>query len=271
MNYLHLPEEFHKSHEKCFNLIKQIEEFIIDPRYSCLKGMSLKLEEKDIDLLKKARNPFDFLEQSGSTEDLEKMIKHSLIHALLIDFCYFMQEALECSAKMRLVVSYSLIRKPIIDNLKIFLRIFLDSSFLEQFINEESFDPTLITDNELKELLDATDQCRVIPIKGQDIYNLVFDKKNRNSILNISNRAIHPATNRNDANSTGKMNLNFMFVTPEDNYNLWHSFYATLIPILMFYTEILNIIVWEDNSLPQELLTERYGELTNILQCECDK
>ena len=50
-----------------------------------------------------------------------------------MDFCYFMQESMACSCKKRLVVSFALLRRPLVDNLKILLRVFADDKFYDNF------------------------------------------------------------------------------------------------------------------------------------------
>lgn len=268
-DYIFLPDKYHKQHQQCFDLVCQIEEFIIKEEYRYLKALPFKIEEKDIEFFKNGGHPFDFLQQYGKKEDMELAVKHQVLYALIIDFCYFMQEALLCSMKMRLVVTYSLLRRPLIDDLKIALKLLADSDFADNFINIEGYDPTKIKDEDLKELLSATDEIRIIsPIKGNDIYGFVFDKDNPNSILNLSNQALHPITNRNKKNLTGKMNLNFMFANEENNDWMWNCLYATLLPVLMYYTEIFNLCIVKYNSerLCEYFINDRYARLTEILQ-----
>lgn len=109
-----------------------------------------------------------------------------------------------------------MLRRPLVDNLKILLRILLDDGFYDNFIEKDDYDPASIKEEELKEMLQATDEIRICkPIKGEFIYEYIYDKNNPSSIVNLSNRAIHPVTTR-PWNKTGAMNCNFMFVTPND-------------------------------------------------------
>ena len=99
-------------------------------------------------------------------------------------------------------------------------------------------------DRQLKEFLDATDKARVVEsITGSFIYECIFDKENSGSVINLSNRAIHPVTTRS-WNKTGAMNCNFMFANPGDILELWKLYYAYLPAILMFYSELLNSLVF---------------------------
>lgn len=265
--YLYLPEKYHKLHQQCMNLIFQIEEFIIKEEYTCLKAFAIKLEKIDMSFIEDGGDIFDFLRTNGKIDEMRKCVKHQVLYAILIDFCYFMQEALLCSKKMRLVVTYSLLRRPLIDDLKILLKLIADDQFVDNFINKDGYDPTNMKDEDLRELLNISDIIRLVKtIKGTDIYELVFDKNNPNSILNLSNKALHPITNRNKVNATEKMNLNFMFANSDNNDWLWNHLYSVLRPVLMYCSELFNICVWYYNdTLSSDLLTERYKKMAKIL------
>ena len=75
------------------------------------------------------------------------------------------------------------------------------------------------------------------------MYECIYDKNNIESIINLSNRAIHPITTR-PWNKTGAMNCNFMFTTPTDIDELWKHYYAYMPTILMFYSELFNYTVF---------------------------
>ncbi len=65
---------------------------------------------------------------------------------------------------------------------------------------------------------------------------------------------------------TGSMNLNFMFANPDNIEQLWQSFYAYLMPILIFYSELLNTCVWSyfENQLDKELFAKRYERMSEL-------
>lgn len=267
MEFYYLPKEYQVVHASCCELVKQIEEFIVGPDYEFLWSSVFDLSESDVSLLSSYEDAFEYL-KNHKEEHFYRVLNKQLVLGLLKDFCYFMQESLSCSTKMRLVVSYALLRRPLVDNLKILLRILSDDTFYDNFIEREDYDPSYIKDEDLKKYLEDTDGFRFTKsIKGSFIYECIYDLSNAGSILNLSNRALHPVTTR-PKNRTGAMNCNFMFVTAKDNEELWRHYYAYLPVILIFYSELFNSVVFAlfKNEVNMDLYPKRLEKLTNIME-----
>lgn len=111
-SYLYLPEEYWKRHDQCESIIRQIEEFITDEDYKELRiqkfdlGTGYEIDEDE--------NILDFLLRINKVHEHDKIIKTTIVYGLIIDVCYFLQEAISCSKKYRLSVTFSLLRKPFI-------------------------------------------------------------------------------------------------------------------------------------------------------------
>lgn len=266
MDYFYLPKEYHSVHKACFELVGQIEEFVVGKEYQFLRVTQSPLTDMEKNQLLESGDIWDFL-KTHREEQFYTLLRKQLILGLLMDFCYFMQESLECSKKMRLVVSYALLRRPLVDNLKILLRTLLDADFYDNFIEKDDYDPASMKEEDLKEFLKATDNFRMIkPITGDFIYECIYEKNNPVSIVNLSNRAIHPVTTR-PWNKTGAMNCNFMFVTQEDNKVLWEQYYAYLPSILIFYSELFNTAVFGlfQDEANADLYANRLVKMTKIM------
>jgi len=266
MEYFYLPKEYHDVHKSCFDLVRQIEEFITGKDYQFLRISNAPLTEEEKDDIVECGDIWDFLKKYKE-EQFYTLLKKQLILGLLMDFCYFMQESLECSKKKRLVVSYAMLRRPLVDNLKILLRILLDDEFYDKFIERDDYDPVSMKEDDLKEMLKATDKLRICkPIKGEFIYECIYEKTNPSSIVNLSNRAIHPVTTR-PWNKTGAMNCNFMFVTPDDIEGLWNQYYTILPAVLMFYSELFNTAVFGlfEDEVDMKLYPKRMEKMTEIM------
>lgn len=266
MEYYYLPKEYHSAHKACCELVRQIEEFVTGKEYQFLRVSHAPLTENEKDKLVECGDIWDFLKKYKE-EQFYTLLKKQLVLGLLMDFCYFMQESLECSKKMRLVVSYALLRRPLVDNLKILLRILMDDEFYDKFIENDDYDPASMKDDDLKMMLKETDKVRMSkPITGDTIYECVFDQNNPGSILNLSNRAIHPVTTR-PKNKTGAMNCNFMFVTPSDIARLWKHYYTYLPAILIFYSELFNATVFGlfKDEVDMKLYPKRIEKMVEIM------
>lgn len=266
MEFYYLPKEFHAVHTACFELVRQIEEFIVKDEYKFLSVSTSPMTPEELKLLEDCGDIWVFLKKYRE-EQFYTLLNKQLILGFLRDFCYFIQESLDCSRRMRLVVSYALLRRPIVDNLKILLRILADNSFYDNFLERDDYDPAQMKDDELKELLAATDEMRMIkPITDAFMYECIYDKNNTGSVINLSNRAIHPVTTR-PWNKTGAMNCNFMFTTPADIQELWKHYYAYMPAILMFYSEMFNCAVFGlfKDEVDIELFPKRLEKLASIM------
>jgi len=267
MEFYYLPKEYQSVHKACFELVRQIEEFIVGKDYQFLRVSHAPLTEEEKDKLMECDDIWDFLKKYKE-EQFYLLLRKQLVLGLLMDFCYFMQESLECSKKKRQVVSYAMLRRPLVDNMKILLRILLDEAFFDSFIERDDYDPASMKEEELRVMLAATDKIRMCkPIKGEFIYECIYEKKNSGSIINLSNRAIHPVTTR-PWNKTGEMNCNFMFVMPDDIAELWKHYYAYLPTILLFYSELFNTAVFGSfkDEVDMELYPKRIEKMTKIMR-----
>ena len=118
MEFYYLPDEYHTVHTACFELVKQIEEFIVKDEYKVLRVSASPMTPKELKQLEECGDLWMYLKKHKE-EQFYTLMNKQLILGLLRDFCYFMQESLDCSNKMRLVVSYALLRRPLVDNLKL--------------------------------------------------------------------------------------------------------------------------------------------------------
>lgn len=267
MEFFYLPDKYHAKHVACFEMIRQVEGFIVDKDYKFLCQNTFPLTESEKDKLAEVGDIWDFLKQYKE-EVFYRLLNKQILLGLLKDFCYFMQESLDCSNKKRLVVAYALLRRPVVDNLKILLRLIGDDAFYDNFINRDDYDPAHMSEDDLKSLLKETDKIRFCePITSDLIYGLVYDRTNPRSIINLSNRAIHPVTTR-PWNKTGEMNFNFMFTTESDIEGLWRIYYTALPPILIFYSELFNAAIFSlfSDEVNNSLFTKRIEQLAGIVK-----
>ncbi len=265
--YLYLPAEFRSKHDICFSLVGQIEELIVKEEYQKLKYNTISLNN-ETDTLIDGEDILDFLQRTGRKKEHDLLVRNHIIHALIIDTCYFLQEALSCSLKMRLSVAFSLLRKPFVYNLIVLLRISYEDDFIDKFNNTELFDSTSIS-NETKIALIKKALENSLSLKTENcdlIYDLIFSKENPESIVNISEKALHLSTtrNRHNNNNTEKQNLNFIFSTYSDNLSMWNYLYSKLPLLILFLIEVLDLSVLPVINLDYNKLNERLKNRINF-------
>jgi len=255
-NYLYLPKKYWKKHDHCMFLINQIEEFVIDKTYHGLRIKSIRLKKNE--KIEKDEHVFDFMLRTGRVQEHNEMVRNQLVNSLLIDICYFIQEALDCSKKKRTSVTFALLRKPFVYDLIVFLRIMFEEGFIEKFNTLDQFDVIGIKEDDKKALIKESTKF-VIPksITDGDIYDLIFNPTDQDSLINISTKALHLSTNRNKNNMTGIQNLNFVFSNQESILSQWEYIYKRLPLLLFYYIQIIDTLVFGILDLPIEKFTSR--------------
>lgn len=254
-------------HDKAWKMVELIETFVTDPKFSFLQVSEFKLPDStNLDEILHYDHALDYL-FAKYPDEAQRIIYKQITSGMVIDFCYFLQEALSCAKRGRIIVAYSLLRRPLVYNLIILLRMVYDESFYNKFTQDSSYDPTVYKPEELHSMLDEFDQEKILsPINGSIIYELIFDKDNPNSIINLSNRAIHPTTTRK-WNLTGEMNFNFIFAIKEDIVNLTNILYHNILAIIAYYFELFNMIIlsYAPSDQAKALMVERYEKLAKCM------
>ncbi|SFF54730.1 hypothetical protein [Sunxiuqinia elliptica] len=263
--YLYLPEKYWNKHKQCELFVRQIEEFIVDETYNELRYQKFDLESEND--LKEDEHIFDYLLRKEKFEEHDNFVRKSLVDALIIDVCYFLQEALAASKRKRLTVTFSLLRKPFVYHLPVFLRLLFDDEFLNNFNNKETFDVNYLKEEKKKELIKESLSLLLgaKSLTEEEIYEWIFNQNNPDSLINLTNKALHLSTTRNKNNKTEIQNLNFIFSNQDDIENLW-SYLYTYIPILLLYlVEVIEPLVFAMIDLPENFYENRLKERILIM------
>lgn len=260
-----LPDKFHAKHDFCLGLINEIEKFVIEEEYSELKLQTINIEGRP--LIDKDEHILDYLLRIGERDIHDKYLTNYIIYGLLLDILYFIKEALSASTKKRLTVSFSLIRKPFVYDLVVLLRVFFTSDFLIDFSSKEKFDSTeiLTSEKDLLKLIElSTSTLLTTSITKEDIYDFIFNQEEPDSLINISNKALHPSTTRKKQNLTGIQNLNFIFSNPKDIDVQWEYFYTRLSVLLIYLVEVCDFIIGHQLDLDDSFYAKRIEERMGI-------
>lgn len=266
-DYLYLPKKYWTKHKQCELFVKQIEDFITNDIYNELRYQKIDLDSKND--IQEGEDIFDYLLRNKRIEEHDDLVRKSLVNGLLMDTCCFLQEALFCSKKKRLTVTFSLLRKPFIYNLPVYLRILFDSEFLEKFNYQDSFDVNSLTENEKKILIKESLPLLLgaKTLKEDELYDWIFNQNEQDSLINLSNKALHLTTTRNKSNKTEMQNLNFIFANQHNVENLWNFLYQRLPILLLYFVEIIDPLILTLIDFPtdayEKRIEERIGIITN--------
>ncbi|CAD6880282.1 hypothetical protein [Methylomonas albis] len=199
------------------------------------------LEDEDQEL-SKANDIFVWLANKNRTNDRANILVSMIFPAVLSDALHCVYEALECSRKAKLGISYMLIRKPLQENLYILESIILDKL---------SFAETLAIDSLKLRHKNAGGVeghrkriSQVLNILGEEkrfdplyLAKLRYDKSFEDSFDGICNLAMHLFTEHPKIR-TDNLNINFIFSGWDQKLTQWAYLYSRL-PYLLFYMHLL--------------------------------
>ncbi|WP_312175150.1 hypothetical protein [Chryseobacterium sp.] len=259
VEYYYLPKKYWKKHSYCEFVISQIEELILDERFIELKVQTFEFSKDIIDKINVSdEHLFDRMSELGFTNELTKVVRTQLILSLIMETCYFIQESLLCSLKMRMTVCFTLLRKPFLEILILVMRILNESDFIDKFNNLEGFDPIKTTPNEKRDLILKTNYLLNDLFNNEDLYQYIFDKDFGDSLFNITNNAIHLYTDRNPVSATEKQNLNFIFGTQENIDDMWEYIYYNIPMLLTFLAFSIDLLVFKSTTVDEDVFLKRH-------------
>jgi hypothetical protein len=238
-----IPSKYWAAHEFCFYIHDQILAILIEYENKgahrvIADAVNQALAEKNFQ--KEKFDLIDFLKD----ENLGKEYQHHLIShcvmGLTSDMLNFIFEALSCFEKRKFSVAFSLLRKPLKENL-LFLSWILASpqEFVKSFEADTSKTLNNLDKNKQLEIFEAAiKQLDVSDLFSSEvIWGLLFSKTNGNSFEVIWQRATHLITTYGEHLKTEPYEINFVFEHPL-NDELYDSLYSFL-PHIMLY--VLNV------------------------------
>ena len=177
----------------------------------------------------------------------EQLTAKQCLVALLSDFCQYIYESLICSKKGKLSVAYSLLRKPLKDNLFYLEWLFTDpNKFHDSFnlSNPDDFSLSSISkERKLHIITNAITSSKYKEwLSPEFIYDLRYSKDAPYSFEALWNKATHLVTNFKSY-KTEPGNFNFIFSGTESKLSQWDHYYR-LVPLLLFYSiEVINVLL----------------------------
>ncbi len=242
-----IPEEYKFAHEYCFFLHDILANIVISGEQEEIFHHSFKiktLEDAEQIKSKSGEELASWMEQNGYRQEFQEANRRHIFIALLSDFCQFVYEALNCSRKGKLTVTYALLRKPLKENLFYLEWLLADSpDFINLFHS-----PILSKDKRPLPLPTELSKEKRLEIIGKSIkdsgfenywispdflYELRYDKKVKYGFEGLFQRATHLITTI--AAQTEEQNFNFIFSGEEEKISQWQGLY-TILPLILLHT-----------------------------------
>lgn len=262
---INLPERFVFRHQFAFFLHDLIAKIIKTGEEKGVFQHSIilnNLEEASILSSGNEIDIIDFLMSKGYDKEVDALLTKILFDALVSDLLHYVYTALDTSAKSKLSVTFSLLRKPFKDNLYFLEWLLADSEdFFAKFKNSESYNNIAIdkisAERKLEIITKSISKSTYKFLPGDFIYELRYDKTKPYSLEPLWNKANHLITSYKDY-KTEDLNLNFIFSQDRARDFQWDILYTDLSGLLMhtlfISDELYKHCTKEESTLNTELL-----------------
>lgn len=241
-----MPNKYQSAHNLCFLIHDIMLQALKSGEMAGIFKSSLEISHEDEEFLKSSNNIFDLLDVKDRTEDKVKLIRATVLQAVLSDALHCIYEALKCSEKGKLNITYMLIRKPIQETLYLIESLFMDGNGFSKSLSENPL--TLRPknaggiDNHIARI------SNVVTLLGDDprfsaeyIARLRYDKNTEDNFDGICNLAMHLFT-EHKAIKTEKFNVNFIFSDWDSKLSQWSYLYSRLPYVLYYFYVIIECI-----------------------------
>ncbi|MBA7559625.1 hypothetical protein ES708_01240 [subsurface metagenome] len=242
-----LPKKYKELHSLCFYLHDILAQVVIEGEKKKLFDTVYRLKKRSgIGKLKDNDDILKWLINNGYEEEFKSIVIKQVLIATISDYCHYIYEALKCSEKNKLCITYTLLRKPLKDNLLLFEWIMMNrNEFMENFQKDSNCYAIDKIDSTKKKMFI---ECSVNQINycetfdADFIYNIRYSKKTDYSLERVWNIANHIVTTLKYY-KTESLNLNFVFSGDNSKESQWNYLYSVL-PYLLFYTvEVIQVVL----------------------------
>lgn len=224
--------------------------------------LSVTFEDPDgLARFQEASDPISYFIQNGHLDIAQSLSVGQAMMAIWSDFFNFIYEALIALEKRKFVVAFSLLRKPIKENLLFLTMMLVDES---GFFGKLASSPAThlghpgLQDTHRRAYFSKAKE--IIPfgefVDPEWLHDLIFDIGNKDGLAPLFDKATHLVTNREQIR-TEDLNLNFVFKNPHDN-DVYDTTYKQLSYILL-YSLLLEVELFKKADLDGEKVAQWYA------------
>lgn len=276
MEYEVLPSKYWKAQDYLLYAYDVIADMIRQADKKKLSSVKFDMKDDEIQSFKNCEDIYAWLDSNGRHDIALRSFQGHTFFSLLRDFCYYIYESISCAGRGKVTVAYSLLRKPIRDNL-LYLEWIL--AYPEEAYQGILFGDIMSCDVSNKKYFDEDRIKKIIDNASQKscmggslnqngwLYTVRFNSKEKISLQRIWNQTTHIVT-KNYNYPTKRGNLNFIFADSKIWDDYWNYYYL-IVPHLMAYAlEIceslfLLLVTIDDFQLTLNRLV-RFNKFVNL-------
>jgi len=263
-----LPQKYKELHDLCFYLHDILVQVVKEGEKKKLFHTPYSIKKiNDIQAIKDNDDILEWLSNNGYEDEYKSIVIKQVLIAMISDYCHYVYEALKCSEKSKLAITFTLLRKPLKDNLLFFEWIITNrNEFIEKFQKDSNYYAIDKIDSAKKKKFIG---CSVNKINYSEtfnadfIYNIRYSKKTDYSLERLWNLANHLVTTGRYY-KTDSLNLNFIFSGADSKESQWNYLYSVL-PYILFYTvEVIQAVLDQEIGENKfEVLIETFEKRAN--------
>ena len=268
MKYEKLPIEYWEKHDYLLFVYDVLGDMLRKADKLRLSDFEIKFDSEEIiHDFEKAEDMFEWMDRNNHHDTSLQMFKNHTFFSLLKDFCFFIYESLSCASRGKVTVAYSLLRKPVRDNLLYLEWLLADpEEFYQTFLFGSVEDCDVANTKKFtwkrkKKIVQAAcEKSYMGESLNSDnlVFNFRFDGKSDLGLQRIWNQSMHLVTTHSDHYKTEDGNLNFIFADEEIWGDFWNYYYTVLPQIMAYVLEICEALFIETVDITDvELLFNR--------------
>lgn len=258
-----------------YNFLMLCNNFIVDILRIADKSnwSSENITIKDKDKHKFEQNKYDlfYFRNHGYANIINKSLYKHIIFSLIADYNIYMYDAVKCAKKMHFGTAFTLLRKPLKDDLFMIEMFFVKGKrFVGKFLNNsiEKFAIDKITKEDKMKILNKC--CKKIHFfTAEKMYNLRYSKKSTESLEKIWNKTLHIITTAKDY-ATENGNLNIIFATEETVEENLVYFYKVCCSIQLYFIILVLNILKEEMLINEDVYYKNMRNIYFAFSCTLD-
>jgi hypothetical protein len=251
MEYERLPQQYWKKHDFLLYVYDVLGDMLRQADHKKLSNIILEFDDtKQTEQFTEAEDMFVWMDENGYHDKSLKLFNNHVFFLLLKDFCYYIYESFSCAERGKVTVAYTLLRKPLRDNLLYMEWLLADNEeFYQTFLykSTEEYDVSnwhTFPMDRLKKIIKSASQKSYMG-NGINSNNLVytfrFDSEDEIGLQRIWNKSMHLVTTSKNYR-TEKTNLNFIFADEEIWNDYWNYYYLVLPQLMAYVLEICEAL-----------------------------
>lgn len=212
------------------------------------KETKLDLKEKDIKKWNSKKYNIDYFRKHGYAKRLNNFYYKVIMFSLFSDYCSYIYDSIECAKIMHPNQAFTLLRKPLKDNLLLIEKFFTEKRFISHFLSDDIANFRIEKIKNKKSIIKKCCKKIEYPSLYEQLFNIRYDKSNKFALEKIWNKTIHIITT--DSNyKTENGSLNMIFNSVED-VNQYDNYYFVTMPLIQFYVlRIMFYFLYEESYI----------------------